>query len=31
MKEMTLEAIKSFLLQLEAEKNTDTKEEIKVQ
>ena len=31
MKEMSLETIKSFILQLEAEKKTDTKEEIRVQ
>ena len=30
MKEMNLEEIKLFLLQLEAEKKTDIKEEIKV-
>ena len=28
---MSLETIKSFILQLEAEKKTDTKEEIRVQ
>ena len=31
MKEMSLETIKSFILQLEAEKKTDIKEEIRVQ
>ena len=31
MKEMNLEQIKLFFLQLEAEKKTDTKEEIRVQ
>ena len=31
MKEMRLEAIKSFLLQLEAEKKTNTTEEVRVQ
>ena len=31
MKEMSLETKKSFILQLEAQKKTDTKEEIRVQ